>query len=227
MFNLNLILAAALPALALAYSPSAQNLSAFTILALNGFASLHGPPPAFYFDPLRNYNYTVTINGNATTYCPPYLAAEGCCPPGTETVFNTTSAALYSGAASMPNAASLTLNSEVPYGQHIYVTPTGLLKFTRPFEFFPPGSQYNVFTSTHFDFDGLETFLLGFKDNTTAFYACHAPSNAATTNLYHVYAAIPAANLTGCLPFSAIAVPYNASFNQGWTKNGYAAFVYE
>lgn len=206
-----------------------QTSSAFTLLSLNGFASQHGPVPQFYFDPLRNYNGTVTINGNATTSCPAWITADtstACgCPPGDETVFNTTSAALYAGAADAQHPASLFMNSQFP--QNVYITTSGLVKYTQPHEQVPLGGQQPVFTSTPFDFDGLQTFLLGYQGSSTAFYACHAPNNSVTKNLYNVHVKTPAANLTGCLPFSAIAVPYNATYNEGWTKNGLAAWEYD
>ncbi|KAL8705726.1 MAG: hypothetical protein Q9201_001160 [Fulgogasparrea decipioides] len=140
------------------------------------------------------------IQKDTATYCP--LTNQTQCPPGKDSVFS-----VGGGGAS--------LDTEVPGGQLVYVSPTGALGFTQAHSaYIPPGSALQTFNATvtsdngpigHFTFEGL---------GATGFIACPASKGQGPWKVFADIEGlkdedVPSKCKNDCLGFSALTAPYS------------------
>ncbi|KEF62759.1 uncharacterized protein A1O9_00732 [Exophiala aquamarina CBS 119918] len=156
----------------------------------------------FHFESINANSGKFWLNLPQTeTSCPSDVAAQGACPPGTDTVFV--------GAGG--------LDTVVPGGQQVYALPNGELQFTsahsnlipagavsQPFVYVPqPDAQYGTVTTYAFGADG--------------FMACPTQGSIA----YQVFinipnAVVPLGDVTACVPVSPLAVTYTQGTAAAW-----------
>ncbi|RHZ65698.1 putative IgE binding protein [Aspergillus thermomutatus] len=130
-------------------------------------------------------NLTFFLNGQTASFCP----LQTGCPSGNHTVLNA-------------NASSLDVL--VPGGQQIYASPDGAVHYTQAHSaFIPPGSS----TGPFFQADGVWHFTgLGARD----FMACPTANHRWEVFVALRNATVPLGNVTACLPFVAMAIPFLA-----------------
>lgn len=111
----------------------------------------------------------------------------------------------------------------VPGAQRVYVDNHGALRFTQPHSnVIPEGATNEGFSHVH------APTVAGSKSpdhyNFTNWGAHGFMACPASDNLWQVFAAIqnatvPQGNITACLGFSALAVPYNNTLSGAWQYN--------
>ncbi|KAL8923202.1 MAG: hypothetical protein Q9208_004765 [Pyrenodesmia sp. 3 TL-2023] len=188
----------------------------FGIIAARSTSPIH-------LQPINANGNTFWIGKETKTYCPriPNLI----CPPANET--QPTVFAVSEGGAG-PGAG---LNTLVPGGQRIYVSPTGALSFTTAHSaFIPPGSTIETFKATPgIPYNATTTgsggaigrFTFVGWGATTGFLAC--PVNRDGTGPYQVFADVdglsdedvPGGCVDECLGFDALTAAYTAE-NAVW-----------
>ncbi|KAJ5104176.1 hypothetical protein N7532_004705 [Penicillium argentinense] len=121
------------------------------------------------------------LGGKTSSYCPDIDGIQ--CPPGNQTV-------LASGGNS--------LDVEVPGGQQVYVAPSGALSFTQAHSAnIPPAPQSAPWS--HYTFNGW---------GASGFMACPTEDNRWQVFVAMQNATVPQGNVSDCLGFSAMALPY-------------------
>lgn len=156
----------------------------------------------FHFESVNANSGKFWLNLPQTvTSCPSSVAAQGQCPPGTDTVFT--------------NAGGLA--TVVPGGQQAYALPSGELLFTgahanlvpegavsSPFVYeFQDGAQFGSVTSYAFGANG--------------FMACPTHGSIAYQLFLNMESAlVPLGDVSACVPVSTLAVPYTQGTSAAW-----------